>query len=73
MTTTHRKEIECEMALHGETWADAVECSLTDEELERPFNPSVSGLMEFTVYTRSRLYYSLRFSPESVYSVPRTI
>lgn len=56
--TTWRKELLDEMARHGETWADVIKCTMTDEELDAdlghaPFDDCV-GLV--TVFTSHRVY-----------------
>lgn len=72
--TTWYKEILCTMAKHGETFDDMENCTLTDEEWHRQFNPGWGGTegVPFTLWTKNRVYFPAQYDgSEWVASVPR--
>ena len=72
--TTWRKEIEIEMRERGETWADAVKCTLDDAGLDAEFDNgygSPAGAA-FTLWTAQRVYFPATYDgSEWAASVPR--
>lgn len=66
----HREAITAELAFHGETWADVVAHTLTDEQLEA--RPTSGYRAPFTLWTAKRVYFPTCYdSQEAVVSVPR--
>ena len=57
--TTWREEIEKQMQEVGETWAQVVACTLSDEELDVEFDCSYGGTRgkPFTLWTHNRVYF----------------
>ena len=72
--TTWRNQITMEMIRRGETWADVIACTLSEDELDRPFDGG-HGIAEgqpFTLWTERRVYFPCECDgAESVASVPR--
>ena len=51
------------MFAHGESWEDTVDSTLTDEQLDKEFDPGY-GLQKgdpFTVWTESRVYFPIQY------------
>lgn len=72
--STWRELIEAEMAVHGETWADVVRCSLDDAGLDRSFDCGygITHGEPFTLWTTARVYFPAQYDgAEWVASVPR--
>ena len=63
MTTTWRTEILAEMKRAGEEWADVEATTLTDEELDLPFNDGFGGTegLPFTLWTHARVYFPWQY------------
>jgi len=72
--TTWRIEIQEAMERSGESWADVVSSTLTDEQLDVSFDGgygSVEGI-PFTVWTKNRVYFPDCYDgSESAVSVAR--
>ena len=74
--TTWRYEITEEMRNQGESWGDVKYCTLTDEQLDEPFDYSYGSVKgkPFTVWTRKRVYFPKEYDGyESCDSVSRII
>lgn len=72
--TNWKKQIEYVMELHGETFADVVECTLTEEELVVEFDSGFGGSQgaPFTLWTTNRVYFPVVYDgAEWVESVSR--
>ena len=71
---TWRQLITREMSNHGETWDDVVHCTLSDAELNGPFDASYGVIcgQPFTLWTKKRVYYPVDYDgSEWCESVPR--
>jgi hypothetical protein len=72
--TTWRAEIMERLTENGETWADVVGMTLTDQDLDREFSAgwgSCEGV-PFTLWTHRRVYFPTVYDgAEEVRSVPR--
>jgi len=57
--TTWRQLIADELEYQGETWAEVVACTLSDAELDEPFDAGFGRLngRPFTLWTRRRVYF----------------
>ena len=73
-TSTWRRKIEHAMKKHGETMADAVHSTASDEALDEEFDDNY-GLpcgKPFTLWIENRVYFPVTYDgAESVASVPR--
>ena len=72
--TTWRKQIEIEMAKHGEDGTDVVGCTLSDEALDTEFDEESGGAEgeAFTLWTAARVYFPATYDGgEWAESVPR--
>jgi len=60
-TETWRKIIASEMKEHGESWDDAISCTLTDDQLDKEFDSGYGGEEgePFTVWTKQRVYFPI--------------
>ena len=71
---TWRTELTMELRLHSECWEDVLACTLSEEELDRPFD-SGYGVVEgapFTLWTGERVYFPCQYDgSEWVASVQR--
>ena len=72
--TNWKQSIQAEMNLHGETFDNVVDCTLTEEELIAEFDSSY-GCSEgapFTLWTANRVYFPVVYDGcEWVESVSR--
>lgn len=61
--TTWRKHITDEMERIGDTWADVVQYTLTDEELDVEFDDGWGGTegKPFTLWTKRRVYFPVMY------------
>lgn len=72
--TTWKKEIQAAMDLQGESFADAVACTLTEDELNVKFDGGYGGSegKPFTLWTAKRVYFPQVYDGyEDVASVSR--
>jgi hypothetical protein len=58
-TTNWRKEIDNALRCNKECWRDIYECTLTQEELNKEFDPGYGGEegLPFTVWTKDYVYF----------------
>lgn len=64
LAETWRRAILIEMLGQGETWKDIVACTLSDKELDAPFDSGYGALNgePFTVWTAKRVYFPVGYN-----------
>lgn len=74
MALSWREALTEEMAIHGETFADIVSNTMTDEQMDKVFDAGFGGVegVPFTVWTARRVYFPTEYDgAEWVASVSR--
>ena len=72
--TTWREDLTQSLADYGETWADVEAHTMTDEQLDTPFDHGWGGTegCSFTLWTKTRVFFPACYDgSEWVASVPR--
>ena len=65
-------EIAAEMKANNDSWDNLRYCTLTDKELSKDFRNYTGSPNPFTLWTDSRVYFSIVYDCEySVGSIPR--
>ena len=63
MKTTWRKELAIALAANGETAANIVSSTLTEQQLDRPFDDGYGGVEgeAFTIWTTNHVYFPIKY------------